>query len=54
MSNRTSIDGTDVPPPPMIMWTVPSVVSTTSVRVDAGSGVIVSLGWWPRIGCERS
>jgi hypothetical protein len=38
--------GIDVPPPPMTMWTV---VSARSVRVAAGRGVMVSLGWWPRL-----
>ncbi len=47
-------DGTDVPPPPRTMWTVPWVVSTTSVRVVAGSGVRAWLFWCPRIGWERS
>jgi len=54
VSNRTSIDGIEVPPPPMTMCTVPAVVSTTSVRVATGFGVMVSLGWCPRMGWDRS
>ncbi|MFF2149190.1 hypothetical protein [Kitasatospora sp. NPDC058190] len=51
---KSLLEGAEVPPPPMTMWTVPRVVSTVSVSVAAGIGVRVSVGCWPRIGWERS
>ena len=48
------MDGTEVPPPPITMWTVPLVVSITSVAVAAGMGVRVWFAWAPRTGWEGS
>lgn len=45
----------DTPPPPSTMCTVPSPVSMSSVRVEAGWGVSVSLPpTTPRTASERS
>jgi len=48
---NSRFDGTDVPPPPMTMCTVPLVVSITSVTFATGTGVRVAFDVWPRIGC---
>ena len=47
-------DGTDVPPAPMTMCSVPLVVSITSVVVATDTGVRVALDSRPRIECEHS
>jgi hypothetical protein len=44
-SKNSWFDGTDVPPPPMTMCTVPLVVSITSVAVAAGMGIIFILAY---------
>ncbi len=51
---KSWLDGAEVPPPPITMWTVPLVVSMVRVPVATGIGVRVSVGCWPRMGCERS
>jgi hypothetical protein len=53
-SKNSPLDGTEVPPPPITMCTVPFDVSTVDSSVATGIGVSVSFGDAPRIGCERS
>src|SRR5258708_10745155 len=48
------LDGTDVPPPPMTMCTVPLLVSITSVAGAAGAGVRGAFASRPRIRGQRS
>jgi hypothetical protein len=53
-SKNSSLDGSDVPPPPSTICTAPLVLSMMSIAVDRGIGVSVRSDSQPRIGWQRS